>query len=111
MLYGMTANREVRVYEVDLFATSNPTKLLTKVANAHAMLEATIYTSQAFYLEGYRHHEAHGEGQLLNEILREQLNSLNYCVAILQDNFIGYYKNGFLVATDSLSKFTQPLKC
>lgn len=106
----MTANREVRVYEVDLFATNNATKLLTKVANAHAMLDAALYTSQAFYLEGYRHHEAQ-EGQLLTEILREQLNTLSDCVAILQDNFIGYYKNGFLVATDSLSKYQQPLKC
>lgn len=30
-------------------------------------------------------------------------------MAILHDNFIGYYKNGFLIATDSLSKYTQPV--
>jgi hypothetical protein len=37
------------------------------------------------------------------------LNNLRDCVAILHDNFIGYYKNGFLIATDSLTKYQQPI--
>jgi hypothetical protein len=28
----------------------------------------------------------------------------------LHDSFIGYYKNGFLIATDSLSKYQQPIR-
>jgi hypothetical protein len=43
--------------------------------------------------------------------LREQLAALPDCVAILQDNFIGYYKNGFLVATESLSRYQMPIRC
>jgi hypothetical protein len=105
ILYAGTANREIKVYEIDLYGNHNATKLLTKIANIHSMLETSLYTSNSFYLESYRNHD----GQLLNEILKEQLDNLQDCVAILHDNFIGYYKNGFLIATDSLSKYQQPV--
>lgn len=51
---------------MDLYASNNATKLLTKIANAHAIVEASLYTPQAFYLEGYRHHDTQVDGQLLN---------------------------------------------
>ena len=69
------------------------------------MLPAILYTPNSFYLESYKNPDA----QLLNQILREQLSCLKDCTAILHDNFIGYYKNGFLIATDSLAKHAQPL--
>jgi len=69
------------------------------------MIEATLYTSNAFYLESYRTHD----GQLLNGILREQLATLPDCVAVLHDSFIGYYHNGFLVATEPIGKYALPL--
>ena len=106
ILYAATAGREIKVYEVDLYGTNNPTKLITKIANVHAMAEASLYTPQGFYLETYRHHDGH----LLNEILKEQLSTLSDCVAILHDTYIGFYKNGFFVGTDSLKNFQQPLR-
>jgi len=79
--------------------------MLTKIANTRSMVSTYLYTSQAFYLEGYRNHDA----QLLSEILREQLSVLPDCVAVLHDAFLGYYHNGFLVATETLSKYCLPL--
>ena len=38
------------------------------------------------------------------------MNSLTDSVVIVHDNYIGYYKNGFLIATDSISKYSLPLK-
>jgi hypothetical protein len=38
ILYAGTEAREIRVYEIDLYGTNNSTKLLTKIANVHAMI-------------------------------------------------------------------------
>jgi hypothetical protein len=42
-------------------------------------------------------------------LLKEQLSELHDCTAILHDTFIGYYHNGFLIATESLSKYAAPV--
>lgn len=106
LLYAGTAVGEVRVYEVDFYGSHNATRLLTKIAGTRALLPAALYTPNAFYLEDYRNHDA----QLLAEVLREQLALLPDCVAVLHDAFIGYYRNGFLVATDPLAKYPSPLR-
>ena len=46
----------------------------------------------------------------MSELLKEQLAELSDCTAILHDTFIGYYHNGFLIATSSLSHYTAPVK-
>ena len=48
--------------------------------------------------------------KVYNEILKEQLNTLSDYVAILHDNYIGYYRNGFLISTDSISRYSLPIK-
>jgi hypothetical protein len=38
ILYAGTANREIKVYEIDLYGSLNSTKLLTKIANINSMI-------------------------------------------------------------------------
>ncbi len=79
--------------------------MVTKVAHVFGLVPASLYCSDALQLEeaGSR------EGSILNELLKEQLTGLTDCIALLHETFIGYYHNGFLIATQPLTKFVSPI--
>lgn len=105
IVYAETADHEVRVYELDFYGGHNATRLMTKVSNVGGIAPAFLYNPDVFSLEETNTQE----GALLSELLREQLGELPDCTAILHDTFIGYYHNGFLIATKSLSQHKTPV--
>lgn len=105
VVYARTLAGEVKVYELDFYGSHSATRLVTKVAHVGGLVGAALYCGEALQLE-----EAGAvEGSLLNELLKEQLAGLADCVALLHETFIGYYHNGFLIATQPLSKFVAPV--
>ena len=105
IIYAETADHEVRVYELDFYGGHNATRLMTKVSNVGGIAPAFLYTPDALILEEAKIQE----GALLSELLKEQLLGLPDCTAILHDTFIGYYHNGFLISTESLSRYPSPV--
>ena len=76
-----------------------------KISNAEGIAPVSLYTPDAFVLEGVKT----PDGALLSDLLREQLSELDDCVAVLHDTLIGYYHNGCLITTQSISKYSSPI--
>lgn len=69
------------------------------------MLPHQLYAASSPYLEAQHAPDA----TLLNQLLTEQLRGLPDCVAVLHDSFVGYYHNGFLIASEPLTKYALPV--